>query len=64
VLAAFEAAGDPAQFPEQLDSLEVWQPKNLYLHLYPERSFTHSWTMQLDELGGKSPVEMCRYDSS
>jgi len=33
---AFEAAGDPNRFPEQLDRVETWQPKRLYFN-------TSSW---------------------
>ncbi len=29
---AFEAAGNPKRFPEQLDYVEVWQPKRLYFN--------------------------------
>jgi LmbE family N-acetylglucosaminyl deacetylase len=31
---AFELAGDPAAFPEQLDYVEPWQPKRLYWNAY------------------------------
>lgn len=33
---AFEAAGDPKRFPEQLNRVEAWQPKRLYFN-------TSSW---------------------
>jgi len=31
---AFEAAGDPARFPEQLQRLEVWKPRRLYWNYF------------------------------
>ncbi|MDH4071356.1 MAG: PIG-L family deacetylase, partial [Ignavibacteria bacterium] len=35
-IAAFDAAADPDQFPEQLnDEIDLWQPKKLYLRILP-----------------------------
>jgi LmbE family N-acetylglucosaminyl deacetylase len=31
---AFDAAGDPSRFPEQLDSLEPWQPRRLLWNVW------------------------------
>jgi LmbE family N-acetylglucosaminyl deacetylase len=33
---AFAAAGDPARFPEQLDTLEPWQPRRLLWNIWGE----------------------------
>jgi LmbE family N-acetylglucosaminyl deacetylase len=33
---AFDAAGDPARFPEQLDTLEPWQPRRLLWNVWGE----------------------------
>ena len=43
---AFRAAGDPAQFPEQIrDGLRPWQPLKLYMGGVRENE---DWTLRLD----------------
>lgn len=57
---AFIAASDSSKYKEQLDNLELWQPKKLYIHDYPNygRITRHSWDMKFTELGGKSSLEV------
>lgn len=45
---AFHAAGDPKQFPEQLQHVDVWQPKRLYWNV---SRFFNIQTAQLDTVG-------------
>ena len=58
LIEAFDKAGDPEIFPEQLDSLEVWQPKKLYIPRYPayEEAWAHEWK-KYPELDNMTPVE-------
>ncbi|MEM7572493.1 MAG: PIG-L family deacetylase [Bacteroidota bacterium] len=37
-MEAFELAGDPTAFPEQLEYLDTWQPKRIYWNAYTWRS--------------------------
>jgi len=55
---AFEAAGDPTRFPEQLDSVKTWQPKKCYVHLFSGKSLTHRWDMESEEIEGKTPLQV------
>jgi LmbE family N-acetylglucosaminyl deacetylase/membrane-associated phospholipid phosphatase len=55
---AFEAAGDPTKFPEQLGTLGVWQPKKCYVHLHPKNKLAHSWDMTCEAFGGKTPQQV------
>lgn len=57
-LDAYLSAGDKNKYPEQLDSLEVWQPKKLYVHYCPFNSWEHDWDTPYPELGGKTPLEV------
>jgi len=48
--AAFKAAGDPTQYPEQIaKGLKAWQPKKLYERGMWVNAFTHSWTMKVPD---------------
>jgi LmbE family N-acetylglucosaminyl deacetylase len=55
---AFHLAGDSAAYPGQLDSLEVWQPLKLYVHLNDSNPVTHSWSIPYPELDGKTTAEV------
>jgi LmbE family N-acetylglucosaminyl deacetylase len=55
---AFFAAGNPEQYPGQLDSLEVWQPKKFYAHQCLINSWTHDWNTPYPELGGRTPLQV------
>lgn len=57
LIEAYRIASDPHQFPEQAKKYGTWQPKKLYLHLYPENSWIHNWQMTAPELGGKTVQE-------
>lgn len=58
---AIHAAGDPMQFPDTAKKYGTWETPKLYLHLYPE----HSWSfdvetpMALDPLG-RTPLEVAQ----
>ena len=55
--AAYLAANDPSQFPEQLSAgLELWQPKKLYSNYYLPNSWIHDWHTEYPQLGAMTPL--------
>lgn len=57
-MAAYDAAGDPDKFTEQLNGLTPWKPKKCYIHNYTEGSFTHHFNDIMPGLKGKSIGEV------
>ena len=55
---AFYAAADPDAYPEQLDSLDTWQPAKFYAHQCLINSWTHDWDTLCPELAGKTPRQV------
>ncbi|RAU82332.1 PIG-L family deacetylase [Pontibacter arcticus] len=59
---AFEAAGNPKRFPEQLKYVEVWQPKRLLWNTgvwsfkSPEEFEKYGKTLTKIEVGGYNPI--------
>ena len=60
MMAAIEAAADPAQFPESAEVYGAWQVKKLYHHLYKENQISMDWETKLDALNGYTPLEVAR----
>jgi LmbE family N-acetylglucosaminyl deacetylase len=58
LIDAVQAAADSTMFTGQLDSLDLWQAKKLYLHFYPKDSWSHSWTEKSPGLQGKQVREV------
>lgn len=57
LLAALDAAADPAQYPDI--PYEPWQVQKAYLHLWPENTITMEWgQMPLEAFGGRTALEM------
>ena len=57
---AFEAAADPTRFPEQLEHVQVWQPKHLYWNtswwFYGDRDNFDDSGLQKVDVGAYSPI--------
>jgi LmbE family N-acetylglucosaminyl deacetylase len=58
-VAAFHAAGDPAQYPE--DGLAPWQPQKLYYTSYP-RSYILMRYEVMRSMGVESPMDRPDFD--
>lgn len=50
-IEAFKLAGDESAFPEQLETLETWQPRSIYWNTYSWR-----WDPNLDSLAQHDPA--------
>jgi N-acetyl-1-D-myo-inositol-2-amino-2-deoxy-alpha-D-glucopyranoside deacetylase len=59
-VAAFEAAGDPAQFP---DAGKAWTPLKLYYTAFPRQAVYTAWTIMRDR-GMKTPLDDPEFDAS
>jgi len=57
---AFKMANDPGRFPEQVESLGLWQPRKLYAHKAHHNSWIHDWDTPCPELGGRTPQEVAQ----
>ena len=51
------AAADPQRFPEQAESLGVWEIPKVYIHLWPENQIRMDWKKPLSAFGGKTGLE-------
>lgn len=51
---------DPAQYPESAAAFGVWQPRKVYLHLWPEGGVVMDWGQPLSRFGGRTALEMAR----
>ena len=58
--AAIDAAADPSRFPDSAAQYGTWQVKKLYIHLYGENQVHMPWKVPLEELGGRTPLEVAR----
>jgi LmbE family N-acetylglucosaminyl deacetylase len=56
---AFDLAGDPAAFPEQLKDVQPWRPKRL---LWNGFSFNRQQEQELDKLANRLVVDTGEYD--
>ncbi|MDX2267335.1 MAG: PIG-L family deacetylase [Bryobacter sp.] len=56
---AFEAAGDPKRFPEQLQYVEVWKPKRLVWNVF---AFTRQQEQEAEKLANRVPIDTGVYD--
>lgn len=56
-----KAALDVAQHPASAAAYGLWQPKKVYLHLYPEREVTLDYNRPLEHFDGKTAYEMAVY---
>src|SRR5690606_24219662 len=55
--AAYLAAPDPSQYPDQLaGGLTTWQPKKLYSDKYIPNSWIHDWHTRYPQLDDRSAV--------
>jgi N-acetyl-1-D-myo-inositol-2-amino-2-deoxy-alpha-D-glucopyranoside deacetylase len=59
-VAAFEAAGDPNQFPE---AGAPWTPQKLYYTAFPRQALYTAWTIMRDR-GMKTPLDDPEFDAS
>ena len=57
---AIDAAADASRFPESAAAYGTWQVKKLYIHLYGENQVNMPWKVPLEELGGRTPLEVAR----
>ena len=57
---AIDAAADAARFPDTVAQYGAWQVKKLYIHLYGENQVSMPWKVPLEELGGRTPLEVAR----
>lgn len=56
----FDAAADPAQYPESYEEYGAWQIKKLYLHLYKDNQIEMMWDTPCENFGGKTAFEMAK----
>ena len=59
---AIRAAKDPMQFPDTAKKYGTWETPKLYLHLYPE----HTWSFDVEtpmsnDPQGRTPLEVAQY---
>ena len=59
---AIHAAKDPMEFPDSAKKYGTWETPKLYLHLYPE----HSWSFDVEtpmtgDPQGRTPLEVAQY---
>lgn len=59
-VTAFDAAGDPAQFPE---AGAPWTPQKLYYTAFPRQAIYTAWTIMRDR-GLKTPLDDPEFDAS
>jgi LmbE family N-acetylglucosaminyl deacetylase len=55
---ACEAAADQSKFAGQLDSVDVWTVKKVYVHLHDQNNWVHGWDMTSPLIGGKKVIEV------
>ncbi len=55
---SFFAAPDPQRYPEQLSTLDTWQPKKCYVHLHSTNPVWHDWDITCDALNGLNTREV------
>ena len=55
-----ERSADETYLPELAAQYGVWQPKKLYLHLYPENAITMNWRIPLESMGGKTSLQLAQ----
>lgn len=60
MMAAIEAAADPAQYPESAEVYGAWQVKKLYHHLYKENQIMMDWETPMDALNGYTPLKVAK----
>ena len=60
VYYAILAAADEQYYPESAEKYGVWQVKKLYNHLFGEHQIKMDWQTPLEELGGKSPLQVAQ----
>jgi len=56
---AFDLAADPSAFPEQLETVDLWQPKGLYWNTY---NFRGTNTDEHDGESGYFPIQLGSYN--
>ena len=61
---AIDAAADASRFPESAAAYGTWQVKKLYIHLYGENQVNMPWKVPLEELGGRTPLEVAQLGSA
>ncbi len=55
---AYEKAADAQSYPESAALYGTWQVQKLYAHLYPESQIRFDWTVPLQNMGGKTGIEL------
>jgi len=55
---AYEQAADAEVCPESAEEYGTWQILKLYSHLYAENQIQFDWTVPLQNMGGKTGIEL------
>ncbi|HPJ01877.1 MAG TPA: phosphodiester glycosidase family protein [Candidatus Limiplasma sp.] len=55
---AYQYAGDAEYYTDSAEEYGVWQPLKLYAHLYPENQILMDWSKPLQNMGGKTGLEL------
>ncbi len=55
---AYLYAGDAEYYTDSAEEYGVWQPLKLYSHLYPENQIILDWSKPLQNMGGKTGLEL------
>ena len=55
---AYEVAADPEKYSELAELYGTWQVQKLYSHLYEENQITFDWTVPLQNMDGKTGIEL------
>ena len=57
---AYENAGDADVFPESAAVYGTWEPKKIYVHMYPEGAMTFDFRQPLKALEGRTILEVVK----
>ena len=55
---AYQYAGNAEYYTDSAKEYGVWQPLKLYAHLYPENQILMDWSKPLQNMGGKTGLEL------
>ncbi len=55
---AYQYAGNPEYYTNSAEEYGTWQVQKLYSHLYPENQIVMDWSVPLQNMGGKTGIEL------
>ena len=55
---AYSYAGNPEYYTASAEAYGTWQVQKLYSHLYPENQIVMDWSVPLQNMGGKTGIEL------